>query len=1284
MKHRSSKKTKKSTIENIAKGKKWTDEERIKLYKLATVRGKKWSEYAEEFGTSAKSCSDKYRKTNWNSVFSRNNLTEAKVLKEAWNEYNPSVDLSEDLSAESIVEKAKSKIIQSSEKRIQKELTEKAAITSLILEKIESGITKVPAIEPAKIKYPKVITRRTPEEACLILSDLHVGLTCIPEEVGGLGHYNKDIFLERMNNLINSIIKITEIHRQAYKVDTLNIFGIGDFVHGSNDAGQWGFLHTEQNIVDQIFCVVSEISKALLKLHKVFSKIKFYGIYGNHGRVGKRGMEKPYVNWDFLCYKMIETALSQQKNVEFVLPKTPFQVAEISGHKFLLIHGDQVRCFHPDSKISIFDGTVKNIQDIDIGDRVISHNGKINKVTHKHEYEANGKILVINSYILPKNTWKITPNHEVPVVFASQTYCPHLPYRGRNKCKCSVDYCGNNLEEPEIKWVKAEVISQNDYIVIPRPKFNCNFKKYITKDIVNYYEEKKHNREKDIPSNICVDKNLGLILGQYLADGNCAGQSKKNNHDHHTSVEIVYNEEEKEFWKETILAWEKVFLDTPKLIKRKDMNVRAQRIQGYGRRAASFIGNLCGHGSCEKKIHPSIMEWNVESLKSLIVGYLRGDGHTKRHQHHKKYNRTHSVSATTYSMDLGWQLFWISRKCGYSPSIKFYTRSGKKECILSYYGDDARELGPKTQRFYSNSEDENIRSQSKGYSINFKDYTLVRVKDVYYEEYKGKIYDLTVENSETYTVNGAAVHNSWNGIPFYGLLRAEGKFRNMLSRDKSFDEFWEKVETGGIDPEDTKELIKQSLDYSRAFDYMIMGHYHQSAELESNGGGKIIMNNCFVPGTKIYKKHGLVENIEDVKVGDMVLTPRKRYRKVENVFQTDYDGNISNIKIRGMTETIKCTPNHEFLGIPASNLATMGVRKSIANSGKLSKTHSLGNLKNKKVNVREKWIPAEFLGAGDYVKIVTNPKTESFSTSTNFNKSSITINEDLMRLFGFYLAEGSMSGNRSAKTNEILNQHLVFSFHFEERKYANFVKKCIKKHFGKIAREEEFPERTVRTIIVDDSKICSYFHNLFGKGSDSKFIHKKIMSLPNNLIESMLVGYFQGDGHCNSINKNRTKDYSKTIINSTTSERLHYQLLSLIRKLGYNPVWLTRPATKKRKKSYLIQFGGKDSVCFSEKIGMKFKDNVVDDHLYIIKIGDDVYYRVDYVFTSHYKGKIYDLQVKDDASYNVWGVSCHNSFIGGDDYTVNQLLLAGSASQKFFGIHPEGRSWTYDIDLDRK
>lgn len=61
------------------------------------------------------------------------------------------------------------------------------------------------------------------------------------------------------------------------------------------------------------------------------------------GNCGLDGVEKDYCNWDYISYKYLEAAFSNNTNVEFVVPPSWWIFEEIKNHKFLLVHGDDVK-----------------------------------------------------------------------------------------------------------------------------------------------------------------------------------------------------------------------------------------------------------------------------------------------------------------------------------------------------------------------------------------------------------------------------------------------------------------------------------------------------------------------------------------------------------------------------------------------------------------------------------------------------------------------------------------------------------------------------------------------------------------------------------------------------------------------------------------------------------------------------------------------------------------------------------------------------------------------------
>jgi hypothetical protein len=723
--------------------------------------------------------------------------------------HQPSIsDKQQVKSFDEMVSEQKTRIQQQNQQRIISETITREAHRDIIADKMISAIQVAPVREIKPIHFN--LNKSYKEiEVVLMLSDIQAGTYISREATGGLNEYNKDILEQQFKLLLQAIVSIITKQKLITPIKKLNIHALGDMVEGMGIfEGQ--AQHTDQDLYNQMFNLAELLVWFIQELLYLFDEIEFSGVGGNHGRVGKKGENPHFVNWDVYLYKYIAARLQGYEQVKFNIPLSWWYLDTIQGWNFLLLHGDDIKCFLPGSSVTMSNWTTKNIEDIEPGECVLTHNGEAKKVIETHKYPHSGKVIVIEAETLPDYTWKVTPNHEVPVVFASQLYCPHDRYFARAKRTCGFLTCGNELKKPEIQWVPAGHVSVGDYLVVPRP-YTSETISVVKTDKYMQRKRSAHYHEMQIPEEIQVSNDLGLILGQYVSDGSTTANT----------LEIAFFEEEQQFWNDFGEAVKKVFNKESKLVSRNDMTVRAQRVQVYSGQISSLIAGLGGKGATTKTLHEDVLKWPVNALKWFLIGYLRGDGHTARNE----YFRSHKVQAVTHCPNLGWQIFWIARKCGYNPSIKIKSRSGRKHAIVTFYGEDARDLGPLTQRNYI-SEDESVSQIKKSSLIDFGDYTLVRVDGTWQEMYEGSKYDLTIEGTHTYTVNGAGVHNSWNGLPYYGIDRADARW--------------------------TKLLNSKNMHYT----YLELGHFHAPTELPSVDGEKII-NGCW-PGGSIFALKSLV------------------------------------------------------------------------------------------------------------------------------------------------------------------------------------------------------------------------------------------------------------------------------------------------------------------------------------------------------------------------------------------------------------------------------------------
>ena len=96
------------------------------------------------------------------------------------------------------------------------------------------------------------------------------------------------------------------------------------------------------------------------------------------------------------------------------------------------------------------------------------------------------------------------------------------------------------------------------------------------------------------------------------------------------------------------------------------------------------------------------------------------------------------------------------------------------------------------------------------------------------------------------------------------------------------------------------------------YNIMKQGLFFPAGRTMSNAGiGRhLTLNNCFLSGTKILTSHG-EKNIEDIKIGDMVVTHENTFEKVLNTMSRPYSGDMYKITLQ-TGEQVICTPNHKF------------------------------------------------------------------------------------------------------------------------------------------------------------------------------------------------------------------------------------------------------------------------------------------------------------------------------------------------------------------------------------
>lgn len=219
---------------------------------------------------------------------------------------------------------------------------------------------------------------------------------------------------------------------------------------------------------------------------------------------------------------------------------------------------------------------------------------------------------------------------------------------------------------------------------------------------------------------------------------------------------------------------------------------------------------------------------------------------------------------------------------------------------------------------------------------------------------------------------------------------------------------------------------------------------------------------CFVKGTKVLTAKGY-KNIEEIQVGDMVLTHKNRYMPVVNI-GGEQNQDIYSLRVQGFLKT-ECTDYHPFYCKKNKNSVPEKIRLSNIRKGYYIGSH----INNQSVNEfnlsnEECWIIGRYVADGHIRKDKRKGRNNSYQ----------------------YQCILSVGNNKVDKLKEVIKEN-----NFSCYPHGNSVHRVV------------FSSMKLVNFIID---------NNFGRSADTKNIPQFIIDLPIDKLESFLDGYMSGDG----------------------------------------------------------------------------------------------------------------------------------------------------------------------------
>lgn len=415
---------------------------------------------------------------------------------------------------------------------------------------------------------------------------------------------------------------------------------------------------------------------------------------------------------------------------------------------------------------------------------------------------------------------------------------------------------------------------------------------------------------------------------------------------------------------------------------------------------------------------------------------------------------------------------------------------------------------------------------------------------------------------------------------------------------------------------------------------------------------------CVVPGTRILMADYTFKKIENIQVGDKVFTHKGQKRLVTKIFQSSISEEINTIETQHGLQ-LSITDEHPMFRL--ENLKCRYKKDQLCKPGRcwICKQH-LGC----KGFVDGAFVESKQIQIGQYLAGIVLP----------ISPTTIKWSNELVRLSGYYLSEGSLNEYQSSKY--ATSKRIVFTLHINELETLGAeIKSLVKEVYGKNCWVSKNVETNSCQLGFQSMEAFNFFYENFGKGAKEKVLSSQVFGLSNEQLKELLSTYILGDGWQSK--RGMVRFY-------TASETLAEQLRLILYRLG-----IVACIAKLKRKSYFKKYdrhystiiyegmiNGSDICKLQETLKTKQARKRQANSNFVI--GDYVAYPVRKITRTLYTGTVYNIEVEEDNSYIANGLAVHNCYGTG---------IVGGYVRYINCREPQGRIWmrvgptNEDLDL---
>ncbi|MEM3785898.1 MAG: FAD-dependent oxidoreductase [Nitrososphaeria archaeon] len=392
-------------------------------------------------------------------------------------------------------------------------------------------------------------------------------------------------------------------------------------------------------------------------------------------------------------------------------------------------------CLPPGEEV-VANDSLKKIDDIGISQKVLTIDGSFQDINEIISRDYEGEIVEIRTRFFTEPV-KLTSNHPVLTT------------------KVSRDYYRKTFVMNKLTWKEAGSLTLEDLLLYPIISRIEDIEKIRFSDILNVEVENgcaKNGQETytshRVSNEILVNEKFLRLVGYYLAEG-CITRH---------GINFYFNKNEKEYIDDVKNLIQQIF--------HLDVHIKTEnnvaRISIFSKLIRDLFHSLFGKNAPNKKIPNWMLFLPLRKQEEIIKGFYRGDGCL----------RDKDFCMITTSRTLAYQLRDILLRFGIIPSIQKREKAKLNKTLGEVGGRKIRFSYDKYHIIVGGSSLEemsrilgvqhpllNKRKKVCRHAWIRENYLLLPIRKIKKENYRGKVFNLTVDGSNTYVAKNFIVHN---------------------------------------------------------------------------------------------------------------------------------------------------------------------------------------------------------------------------------------------------------------------------------------------------------------------------------------------------------------------------------------------------------------------------------------------------------------------------------------------------------------------------------------------